>query len=99
MPRVGTTGSVIPDADFLRFLVSLDEALVRVVAFVDAEVFAEREVFEGAGVRAVLSEEREVAMNLAVQFIKARAFTSQFRRGTLLSKPVHLPAIRPRVHQ
>jgi len=55
MPRVGTTGSVNVDADFLRFLVSLAEDLVRVAALTDVEVLAEREVFEGAGVRAVLS--------------------------------------------
>ncbi|HVF85272.1 MAG TPA: hypothetical protein VM821_04775 [Abditibacteriaceae bacterium] len=55
MPRVGTTGSVKMDADFLRFLVSTAEDLVRAVALVDAEVFEEREVLEGAGVREVLS--------------------------------------------
>jgi len=55
MPRVGTTGSVSVETDFLRFLVSLAEDLVRVAALVDAGVFVEREIFEGAEVRAVLS--------------------------------------------
>ena len=55
MPRVGTTGSVNADADFLRFLVSLAGDLVRVAAFVEAEAFVEREIFAGAEVRAGLS--------------------------------------------